>query len=319
MVMNANYGMTYSYRDIAGYVIQAGLLSQRGLGTRFSVHLILESNIEAGLPVLPIYDAKLDQAEPWKEELRISTPDGDKVEYVFPDIEVRSYQMIHTDMRQYHVLGFGYPLGLSPNDGGGEIPAITLKNGWDTNFRLSASQSKGTISVNDTGANSAQLLGFQALQLAGGNVGLQMVSERCKDGGWLQAILDQNSSRCAEGQTVDLKFMLNGQVYDCSTDAGSHNLTGGMVYEERYGAALDLSLDNILDIVNRSADSAATLKAPNFQESSAFSCRKLVSDWGGSRTENTYLDFAVEICSVVSNTAEAREFDWRTIRQRGKF
>jgi hypothetical protein len=316
MVLNASYGTSYSYRDIAGYVIQAGLLSQRGLGTRFGVYLILESTIEGPLPVLPIYDEALDADEPWKEELRIATPDGELVEYVFPEIELRSYQTINTDMHQYHMMGFGYPLGLNPTNQSPDIPEITLKNDSDTNFRLTASVSKGTISVNDTGANAAQLLGFQALQLTGGNVGLQMISERCKDGGWLQAILDQNKDRCAQGQPVNLKFMLNGQVYDCSTDAGSQNLTGGMFYEERYGSALDFTLDNIVDVVNRAAEDSATLKTPNFQERPAFTCRKLVSDWGGSRPENTYLDYAVEICSVISNSAEAREFDWRFPRQR---
>jgi hypothetical protein len=278
--------------------------------------LILESNIEGPLPVLPIYDEALDADEPWKEELRIATPDGELVEYVFPDIQLRSYQTINTDMQQYHMMGFGYPLGLNPTDQSPDIPEITVVNNSDTNFRLAASVSKGTISVNDTGANAAQLLGFQAIQLTGGNVGLQMNSERCKDGGWLQAILDQNKDRCAQGQPVNLKFMLNGQVYDCSTDAGSQNLTGGMFYEERYGSALDFTLDNIVDVVNRAAEDSATLKTPNFQERPAFTCRKLVSDWGGARPENTYLDFAVEICTVISNSAEAREFDWRFPRQK---
>jgi hypothetical protein len=291
-------------------------LSQQGLGTRFGVYLILGSNIEGPLPVLPIYDEALDADEPWKEELRIATPDGELVEYVFPDIQLRSYQTINTDMQQYHMMGFGYPLGLNPTNQSPDIPEITLANNSDTNFRLNASVSKGTISVNDTGANAAQLLGFQALQLTGGNVGLQMISERCKDGGWLQAILEQNRVRCAQGQPVDLKFMLNGQVYDCSTVAGSQNLTGGMIYEERFGSALDFPLDNILDVVNRATNESAILKTPNFQERPALTGRKLYSDWGGSRPETTYLDYAFEICTVVSNSSEARKFDWRFPRQR---
>ena len=79
MVLNAGFGTTYAYRDIAGYAIQAGLLSQQGLGTRFGVYLFLGSNIEGPLPVLPIYDEALDADEPWKEELRIATPDGELV------------------------------------------------------------------------------------------------------------------------------------------------------------------------------------------------------------------------------------------------
>jgi hypothetical protein len=317
MVINANFGDNYSYRDIAGYVIQAGLLPGRGLGTRFNVYLILESTIEARTPELPIFDPALDDDEPWREELKIATPDGALVEYKFPDIQVISYQTINSDRQQYHMIQFGSPQGLSPILGA-EIPDIALKNDLDTHFQFDASQSKGTIAVNDTGAQSAQLLGFQALHRTRGAAGFQMLSERCKNGGWLQAILDQNRDKTAEGAQIDLKFMLNGKMYDCSPAAGADSLTG-MIYEERAGAALEMSLQSIQEIVDQVASSSVTIKPPDFMESSAFPCRKLIDDWGGSSPENTYLDYGVEICSVISNTAEAREFDWRTVRQLSAF
>lgn len=289
-------------KSIAGYVIQAGLFPNQGLGSRVRVHIILKGDSNSQVPVLPLNA---------KNELILTTK---KTNYSFPDIEYKGNIFEFNNNFAFSIMEFSH---FTPNVAVAQSYNIQCDNSEDPTLNDDISVSKGTIAPNETGTNAAPLVGLRSYRNQGGLTAIQMINERCKLGGWFKEIIQQNNDKCVSGSPVDLKFMLNSRVYDCqSTQMGLEYL----FYEEFYGLALKLPIRRIWNknFSEPRSGGQAILEAL-FQENLSFEYilsddgKELIDAWGNQNVGAVLGgDKTIEICTVVSRSTKARDFDCRT-------
>ncbi len=329
--MKANYGdnAQYEYSTIAGYLIRVGLKAGPGVGIqeRLSVYILLHDQIDTALKDLPSQDSRLadgvdnpkkpGEKKPWTEELKITL--GEQVAYSFPLIRFDSINSYFTNSLQFHLLHFAYSTpGLTPGQGKeAEIPEIKITNKVPPEYKGDQIRCKGSIALNKEGANAAPLLGIQSKQQNNTASGIQVISERCshaqgqkEDTGWLNKLLAQGKL-CNNGGNIDLAFSLNGKVYNCAPGDSSEG--AALIYfEERWGLALDLPLPSLHDL----SDNAWAWRPVQVESMiSRFTGFNVLEDTDTATPVSKKHNRAIEICSVISTTASARRFDWRTSRQ----
>lgn len=306
--MQASFGK-YAYSKIAGYLIQTGLRPRGGVGKEFAVHVLLASRIDTKLPDLPCWDPRLTENKKIFDDLKLES--GSAVDYTFPKIQFRSSRTVYNNSVQYHVLEFFYPDGLTPGKGK-SLPDIKLRNTNDPTYKNDASKSRGTVAVTANGTNEAQLIALQAYQIQERASGIQVVSERCKNAGWLVQILAQNNKLNEETtKDCDLAFTVNGAAYSCSPDKQGMRF---LAFEERYGLALSIPLTPVDVMCERDEPTVGRLPVEAIIQQ--FTAGGMLRSWSAEEKLGD-LDQAVEICTVVSETSAARLFDWKAPRQRG--
>lgn len=304
--MDMQFGSVDPFEDIAGYSIRAGLTQTTGIQQWFLINVLLRTDSNQNLKDLPQW--KEDGSDQKGEEtLTIYKKDkqNGSVIYEFPEIQFKHSESLVTDRHQYHLLHYAYGKSLTK-----DLPGISITNKDEPGRLLAASRSKGKVGVGKDGEPSP-LLGYQCIQSLDGGVGFRMISERCKTGGWLEVILEQNKNHCHRGDAINFVFVLNDKDYACRNVGDNPGMTF-LTYEEYFGLCLEfptIELQTLLD------ELTPQLTEHRLDDLLDFKPITGLKHWQGVGMEKTGRDqppdSAVEICTVVSNRPSARMFDWR--------
>ena len=233
---------------------------------------------------------------------------NNNINYSFPNITYIGNIFDYNNRFFYDILEFSY----TPDNNRNNCQVTCTNNAIET-FDPAICVSRGKIATNQFGNNAAPLLGFRSLQYSQGLTAIQMISERCRLGGWLEQMIDQNNNKCCQGNLVDLQFSLNNDVYNCSPGAEGLNY---MFYEELNGLALALPIRRIwnrdLGGANVTALNRLFTEKLLFEEVSSATGTDFIDEYGkpaqgmiGGRNKT------LEICTVISDTPNSKNFNCR--------
>jgi hypothetical protein len=325
--MNLSYGVVnnpaHQFHNVAGYAVRVGLQSGVvGIGNDFIVSVLLKDTAARPIRTLINQDPQFGN-NPVRDDLTLwaGVPNNPTVRYFFPGIEFVAAETAYSNQDRYQLLHFQYTGNVMTPGAQAAPAAVVLSNSTTQNINMQNVRAKGTLQLPQ--APGAYLLGVEAYQANGGNSGLRLVSQRCAAGGWLAQILNQNMNQCNHALPVNLTFQVNSVAFDCDPGANNPGLKF-LIYEEYYGLALHFPWSDLANVCLQQGPilrplHLRKLRHPDFQqyhrEYVALTGEGYYLDFRANQPEGVP-NFAVEVCTLVHDSMELRQFDWRTAPQR---
>jgi hypothetical protein len=309
--------------QISGYSVQVGLRAGAaggGIHTNCSVSVLLEADTPHPFATPPFWNPALwpasGQAPVIQHDLKIqSSLRNAQLDYTFPSIELLSVRHAYDEAKQYVLYRFGYTAQNTMTPGAPATPPNVIPAN-QLSQELLPNQARAQGNLIFTGSPPAALLDFDVIQTPNGACAFQFLSERCQAGGWLQQILNQNTTRSNQGLDLDLTFQVNGQPYQCAPAPAGHGATF-LQYEEHFGTALNLPVPDIARLQPLPGPEVRPVSLPELLASTAGRHPTFASVWRRAHgIQNQGQDgnptAPMEVCTLVANSVAARRFDWRT-------